>query len=96
MNQIYMKNFIIFYLIFFFSFSISIKQRIFKDYCKKKSFFINYCKIKKKIIIVSFTSWSKRISNVYEVLKSILNQSIPPDLIELNLSETEFPNKEND
>jgi len=85
-----------FYLIFFLEFSILIKSKIFKDYCKVKPFYINKCKIKRKIIIVSFTSWPKRISNVKEVLECLLNQDMKPDLIELNLSETEFPNKEND
>ncbi len=86
-------NLILFY---FFNFSISLKYKIFKDYCKKKQFYINSCKKKKNKIIVSLTSWNKRIVNVYDVLKSILNQDTPPDLIELNLCEIEFPNKEND
>ena len=40
------------------------------------------------------TSWPKRINNIPTVIKSILNQNIEPDLIELNLSIIEFPNKE--
>ena len=47
-------------------------------------------------IIASMTSWPKRICNVATVLKSLLNQKIKPDLIELNLSLLEFPNKESD
>lgn len=45
-------------------------------------------------IIVSMTSWKLRIGNVASVLKTILNQTVKPDLIELNLSIEEFPNKE--
>ena len=49
-----------------------------------------------KRVIVSMTSWSKRIGNVATVLKTILEQTVKPDLIEINLSLIEFPNKEND
>jgi len=84
------------YLIIFSFYKLSISLNIFKNYCKIKPFYINYCKKKQKKIIVSMTSWPKRINNVPKVLKSIINQTTPPDLIELNLCETEFPNKEND
>ena len=47
-----------------------------------------------KKIIVSLTSWPKRIFNVATVLNSLLKQEIKPDLIELNLCIVEFPNKE--
>ena len=63
-------------------------------------YFINEnfcCKYLKKIkIIVSLTSWPKRIKNVAIVINSLLNQNIEPDLIELNLCIIEFPNKEKD
>ena len=63
-------------------------------------YFINEnfcCKYLKKIkIIVSLTSWPKRIKNVATVINSLLNQNIEPDLIELNLCIIEFPNKEKD
>lgn len=49
-----------------------------------------------KRIIVSMTSWLKRIENVCPVLKSILKQSMMPDLIELNLSLLEFPGRTDD
>ena len=42
------------------------------------------------------TSWPKRIDNVPKVIFSLLNQSVKPDSIELNLSIEEFPNKEKD
>lgn len=46
-----------------------------------------------KRIIVSMTSWPKRIGNVKTVMETLLNQALKPDLIELNLSLAEFPNK---
>lgn len=45
------------------------------------------------MIIVSLTSWPKRICNVATVLKSILNQSVRPNIIQINLSLDEFPEK---
>lgn len=48
-----------------------------------------------KRIIISMTSWPKRIGNVKTVLDSLLKQTVKADLIELNLSIQEFPNKEN-
>lgn len=47
-------------------------------------------------IIVSLTSWSKRISNIPKVIDSILENTTLPDIIVINLSLQEFPNKEND
>ena len=48
------------------------------------------------MIIVSLTSWPKRIFNVPIVLKNILNGTLKPDYIELNLYSEEFSNKEDD
>jgi len=52
--------------------------------------------INNKRIIVSLTSWNKRIGNVSKVVYSLLKQTVNPDSIEVNLSTEEFPNKEND
>ena len=52
--------------------------------------------INNKRIIISLTSWKKRICNVSMVIYSLMIQTIKPDSIELNLSIEEFPNKEND
>ena len=49
---------------------------------------------KEKSVIVSLTSWAKRIGNVKDVLISLLNQTKKADFIELNLSLLEFPKKE--
>ena len=50
----------------------------------------------KRKIIVSMTSWPKRIGNVTAVLKSLLDQELVPDIIQLNLSKEEFPEREKD
>ena len=47
-------------------------------------------------IIVSLTSWPKRIENVATVVKSLLDQEVQPDIVQINLSEDEFKNKETD
>lgn len=47
-----------------------------------------------KKIIVSFTSWEKRICNVESIIKQMMNQTKKPDKILLNLSEEEFIGKE--
>ena len=48
----------------------------------------------KEKIVVSMTSWRKRIENVPLVVESILQNTLKPDTIVLNLSEEEFPEKE--
>lgn len=45
-------------------------------------------------IIISMTSWPKRINNVKTVIESLLDQELQANIIELNLSLDEFPNKE--
>lgn len=50
-----------------------------------------YCNNKK--IIISLTTWKKRISNIPVVLDSILNQTHKPDKIIINLSKDEFINE---
>lgn len=42
------------------------------------------------------TSWKARINNVTKVLDSIAANTLQPDVVELNLSIEEFPNKETD
>ena len=42
------------------------------------------------MIVISLTSWTKRIHNVKKVVESIMNNTIQPDRVYLNLSETEF------
>ncbi len=47
-------------------------------------------------IIVSMTSWKKRIDNVSQVIETLLKNEVLPDLIVINLAISEFPNKESD
>ena len=47
-------------------------------------------------IYVSFTSWIKRIQYCKHTVDLMMNQTIKPTKIILNLSEEEFPNKEKD
>ena len=47
-------------------------------------------------IIVSMTSWHKRIGNVASVVRTILNQTIKPNKIIINLCTEDFPNMEED
>lgn len=42
------------------------------------------------MIVVSLTSWTKRIYNVKKVVESIMNNTIKPDRVYLNLSKEEF------
>lgn len=46
-------------------------------------------------IIVTMTSWVKRINNVEKTLKTILGNTEMPEKIIINLTTEEFPNKEN-
>jgi hypothetical protein len=49
-----------------------------------------------KNIIVSLTSYPPRIKYVYITIKSLIKQTLKPNLIILWLAESEFPNKNND
>lgn len=42
------------------------------------------------MIIVTITSWVKRINNVKKVVEAIMNNTVQPDSVYLNLSRTEF------
>ena len=42
------------------------------------------------MIVVSLTSWTKRIHSVKRVVESIMNNTMQPDKVYLNLSKTEF------
>ena len=46
------------------------------------------------MIVVSITSWIKRIGYVKKVIESIMDNTIQPDRVYLNLSKTEFVNIE--
>lgn len=42
------------------------------------------------MIVVTLTSWTKRINNVKRVVESIMDNTVQPDRVYLNLSSTEF------
>ena len=42
------------------------------------------------MIVVSLTSWTKRIQYAKKVVESIMKNTIQPDRVYLNLSKTEF------
>lgn len=65
-----------------------------KEYVKPKENKIDL-KISDKLI-VSFTSWNKRIQYCKHTIDLMMNQTVLPDKIILNLSEEEFPNKKYD
>ena len=46
------------------------------------------------MIVVSITSWVKRIGYVKKVIESIMDNTIQPDRVYLNLSKSEFVNVE--
>lgn len=48
------------------------------------------------MIVMTMTSWPKRIQNCLTVIKTAFNQTVLPDRFYLNLAIEEFPNKEND
>lgn len=50
----------------------------------------------KSSIIVTMTSWKKRINEVLKTIKSCNDQTVVPDKIYLNLSVEEFPGKNTD
>lgn len=52
--------------------------------------------ITREKIIVSITSWHKRIENVKPVLETILKQTLQPNKILINLCIQDFPNMEGD
>ena len=45
-------------------------------------------------VIVTLTSWTGKIHNAYLAIRSLLNQSLPPNEIVLWLAEEEFPTKQ--
>ena len=47
-------------------------------------------------VVVTMTSWPKRIGNCAQVIKTLLNNTLKPDVVYLNLSQEEFPNGERD
>ena len=47
-------------------------------------------------VVITLTSYPKRIGTVYKVINTLLNQTYKPDMVVLWLAPEQFPNKEND
>lgn len=45
-------------------------------------------------VVVTFTSWKKRIGNCARMVRQLLDNTLKPDLVFLNLSVVEFPKRE--
>ena len=45
-------------------------------------------------LVVTMTSWRDRIHNCHVVINQVLNNTLKPDAIYLNLSEEEFPKRD--
>ena len=45
-------------------------------------------------VVVTMTSWKKRIGNCASVVRTVLDNTFKPDIVFLNLSEEEFPKRE--
>lgn len=74
-----------------------IPKYIEKRWNKKPAGYMGICsKTRNKQLIVSLTTYPKRIGVVHLVIKSLLCQTIKPDKIILWLAEEQFPNKEKD
>lgn len=71
------------------------KFRLDEEITAFKNFGINQEERKSKLI-VSLTSYPKRIHEIKYTLYSLLNQEVKPDKIVLWLSKNEFPNREED
>ena len=67
-----------------------------KWYYKNKTIFKDHKNIERKHhIVVSLTSFPARLSTVHYAIKSILNQSIKPDIIFVSLTKEEVQNESN-
>ena len=44
------------------------------------------------MIVITMTSWKKRINNCFDIVKMIMKNTIKPDMLYLNLSDDEFKN----
>ena len=91
----YIKDIDSHYIIKIFNIRIRLKHKQYFDYKQTTSLGITKTK-RKPEIIVSLTSFPKRINIVVKTINTILNQSVKPDKIILWLANEQFPNKEKD
>ena len=59
-------------------------------------FFFYNTILNSKNIIISLTSYPPRIKSVHITIKSLIKQTLKPNLIILWLAESEFPNRDSD
>lgn len=55
--------------------------------------FKKYPQVKKSNLIVSVTTFPKRIDKIWIVIESLLHQTLPPKIVILTLSKLQFPSK---
>lgn len=84
-----------YYLELFKILKISIKNNNKFKYSETKEYGLNSNPRETKLI-VSLTSFPARINTVHITINTLLNQTIKPDKLILWLTESQFPNKEND
>ena len=88
------KDFIIKNLYMTFNSEHKISKQFFQNFNKKSSN-INKCKLKLvEKIILTMTSWRKRINKCHRSIETLLRNTIKPYKLILNLSKEEFPKKE--
>ena len=70
-------------------------NQYFQYFTNKKSSNIKKCKIKQnERIILTMTSWTKRIKDCHKIIERLLQNTLKPYKLILNLAIEEFPNKE--
>lgn len=74
----------------------SSRENIIKKIMRKTERPIRCSKKSNQEIIVSLTSYPPRIQTVYKTIKTIYNQTLKADRIQLWLAESDFPNKDQD
>ena len=75
---------------------IKIKHHTQHEYPLATSIGINQSEKRNPRIIVSLTSYTKRINTVHITINSLLRQTVKPDKLILWLTDEEFPNREED
>ena len=70
---------------------------LYREFCTvQKHDYATMCLLQSRRIIVSMTSYPKRIHTVHKALETIYAQTKKPDLVVLWLAEEQFPEKEKD
>lgn len=94
-NLFYIKDIDSHYVLKFFGIRIRLKHDCHFLYKKAKEYGLNN-QVREKELIVSLTTYPKRIKTVEKTINTILRQTIKPDKIILWLAKEQFPNGKND